>query len=67
MENLKPTRRARPSNSVAIGGTIGAPIAVILPALLAHWGIAISAEVAGAVGALITSIVAYFPRGGRAD
>jgi ABC-type enterobactin transport system permease subunit len=64
---LKPTRHAMPSNAVLVGGTVGAPTAVILAWILQTAGLVVPAEVAAALGAVVTAIVSYFPRGGRRD
>jgi len=67
LDSLKPRRKARPSNSVAYGAGVGAPIAVLIPFIAGQFGVSIGAEVAGAIGALVTSVISYFPRGGRSD
>ncbi len=67
LDSLKPTRKAAPSNSVAIGAGIGGPLAVLVVSAIASFGVTLAPEVTAALGTLITSLVAYFPRGGRRD
>ncbi len=67
LESLKPRRKARPSNSVTAGAAVGAPLAILIPVIASQFGITITAEIAGAIGALVTSVISYFPRGGRSD
>ena len=67
LDYLKPKRKAQPSDAVIGGASIGIPVAVVIPWLAGHFGLAIPVEIAGAMGALVTAIISYFPRGGRQD
>lgn len=67
LDNLKPKRKAMPSDAIIGGAAVGTPLAILIPFFAAKIGIDLPLEVAGAIGALVTAIVSYFPRGGRQD
>lgn len=61
------TKAGLPSQSVALGASLGAPAAVVIVWLIQAYLLTkpMPSEVAAAAGALVTAGISYFFRGGR--
>ena len=66
-ETPQPATGSMPSPSTLVGAGLGTPLAVIVV-----WGVesfahvTVPGMVAAAIGALLSALVGYFPRGGNA-
>ncbi len=60
MHTVKSDRKLKPDRKVGLGTTLGIPLGMIVAWAIGLTGVVVPPEIAAALGAVVTGLIAYF-------